>query len=62
MIAASYMALVSAEPADTVTSKVFMDIFYHGSTEVHNRIVIGLFGLTLPKTTENFRRLCMGDY
>ena len=62
MLAASYIALVSAEPADIVTSKVFMDIYYTGAHSTHNRIVIGLFGITLPKTTENFRKLCIGDY
>lgn len=58
----AYIALVSAEPADIVTSKVFLDVFISGAKNTHNRIVIGLFGITLPKTTENFRRLCMGNY
>ncbi|KAH3766070.1 Peptidyl-prolyl cis-trans isomerase B [Pelomyxa schiedti] len=48
-------------PADTtITSRCFMDISI--GDEAPERIVIGLFGRHVPKTTENFRALCKGDH
>jgi hypothetical protein len=47
-----------ADPLEIVTNKVFFDIQADGIPL--GRIVMGLFGKTVPKTVENFRSLCVG--
>jgi len=42
-----------------VTSKVFLDVQIADKAE--GRIVVGLFGNTVPKTVENFRSLASGE-
>merc|ERR1719254_211603 len=52
-------ALGAAQGEPTVTHKVFFDVQI--GDEAPARVVLGLFGNTVPKTAENFRALCTGE-
>jgi len=56
---ATFSAVFGQSEAEKITSKVFFDI--QTSNGKSGRIILGLFGETVPKTAENFRALCTGE-
>ena len=56
---ALFMSQIAAAPIDTVTKKCYFDIEIDGQPE--GRLVMGLFGDTVPMTADNFAALCTGE-
>merc|ERR1712110_714146 len=59
LVFAVLIGTVIGDSLDTVTDKVYFDITIDGAEA--GRIVFGLFGDTVPKTTKNFATLCDGS-
>src|SRR3989338_4276869 len=58
-LAALFAPVLEASKSPMITSKVFFDVELDGVPL--GRIVMGLYGKTVPKTAENFRALCTGE-
>eukprot|EP00029_Vermamoeba_vermiformis_P000094 TRINITY_DN100_c0_g2_i1.p1 TRINITY_DN100_c0_g2~~TRINITY_DN100_c0_g2_i1.p1 ORF type:complete len:212 (-),score=92.29 TRINITY_DN100_c0_g2_i1:123-758(-) len=59
VIATVFLWVAEAKKGPKITNKVFFDVEIGG--EPAGRIVMGLYGKTVPKTAENFRALCTGE-
>jgi cyclophilin family peptidyl-prolyl cis-trans isomerase len=59
VIATVFLWVSEAKKGPKISSKVYFDVEIGG--EPAGRIVMGLYGKTVPKTAENFRALCTGE-
>ena len=60
LILATLLVAVFSRVHDAeITSRVFFDVEANG--QPLGRVVMGLYGKVVPKTTENFRALCTGE-
>lgn len=51
------LKLVEQDDLEEVTEKIFLDVTIGGVSKV-SRIVLGLFGNTVPLTVKNFATIC----
>ena len=58
-ILVALFAIVSCTDKPEITNKVFFDISIGGAAP--ERVIFGLYGKVVPKTSENFRALCTGE-
>lgn len=54
-----FISSIKAEDLEAITNKVYFDVSIGGGPP--KRVVMGLYGKSVPKTTENFRALCTGE-
>jgi len=58
VLSLALVAVVFGDP-EKITNKVYFDVEIEGGSG--GRVILGLFGDTVPKTVENFRALCTGE-